>query len=245
MFHPYFALRRVWRALSLVAPSLELPAKVRGWEGDEYPFSVRPDHPLALEEVMELHRDAYEGTAFDRTEGYAAGLYASPYRYGDHKWERSITARNISYTWIAQTNEKLPCPIYWLSMNAPAESTYIPLAVAELPAAYLKNDRETYDSGKAWWITQQVTMLTRGYYSALQPEVLQAAHEAEARARQLTAAATSQSADEFRQTLAANAERTMADWQELYGKIMVKHDGDHRVDYAASEKIKGDPVEKY
>lgn len=244
-FHPYFSLRRVWRALSLVAPSAKLPAKVKSFEGDEYPFSVRPDQPLTPEKIMDLHRDAYDGTEFDRYEGTASGLFDSPYRYGDYKWERSITARNIAYTWITQANDKLPCPIFWLAMSAPAESVYIPLAVAPLPDAYMKNDRAKYDSAKAWWISQQITLLTRGYYSALHQEVLDAAHEAEARSKQLVLDAYGKSADDFRNTLNANAERTLADWQALYGNILVKHDGDHHMSYGKSQQLTSDKVEKY
>ena len=54
---------------------------------------------------MDLHRDAYEGTAFDRHKGENAGPFALPYRYGKTKWERSITSSNIAYTWIAQVKD--------------------------------------------------------------------------------------------------------------------------------------------
>ncbi len=244
-YHPYFSLRRVWRALSRVAPSAHLPARVDNWDTEAYPFSVRPDHPLTLEEIMELHRDAYEGTEYDRTKGDGAGLFASPYRYGDSKWERSITGRHIAYTWITQLNEKNPAPLLWLSMNAPAESVYIPLAVAPLPDAYAKADRAKYDAEKAWWISQQVTMLTRGYYSALHPEVAEAAHQAEKRSMALVANASEESAEEFAKTLRENAERTLAEWKALHGNLIAAHDGDHRIDYDASHRPAADPVEAY
>ncbi|MDY6291290.1 MAG: C69 family dipeptidase [Succiniclasticum sp.] len=246
-FHPYFALRRVWRAMSLVAPSAKLPSKVRGWDTEKYPFSIRPDHPLTLAEIMDLHRDAYENTAFDRTKGENAGMFASPYRYGSKKWERSITTRNIAYTWITQFNDKLPAPIFWLSVNAPAESVYVPLAVAPLPEAYEKANREKFDLAKAWWITGQVTMLTRGYYSAFSPEVRAAAHKEEQRAAELVKASSSQSAETFAQTLRDNAQRTLTTWHNLYGNLLVSKDADHRIDYDAkkSETIKQDKVTKY
>ena len=54
---------REWRALSLAAPSLRLrftgdPAV------DRYPFSVKPDQPLAVPKLMDVMRDSYEGTEF-------------------------------------------------------------------------------------------------------------------------------------------------------------------------------------
>jgi dipeptidase len=41
--HPYYSLRRVWRAQSLVSPSLNLPAWVEGAFTKTYPFSIKPD----------------------------------------------------------------------------------------------------------------------------------------------------------------------------------------------------------
>ena len=246
-FHPYFALRRVWRALSLVAPSAKLPSKVKDWDTERYPFSVRPDHLLTLKEIMDLHRDAYENTAFDRRAGENAGLFASPYRYGPNKWERSITSRNIAYTWIAQTKDSLPGPVCWLAMNAPAESVFVPLAVAPLPAAYEKADRKTYDPEKAWWISGQVTLLTRGYYSVYSPEVRSAAANEEQRAAKLVEASSSQSPEAFAQTLRENAERTLAPWKTLYGNLLVSSDADHHIDYdnTQSDRLKADKVKKY
>jgi len=130
-------------------------------------------------------------------------------------------------------------------MNAPAESVYIPLAVAPLPDAYTKADREKFDLEKAWWISQQVTMLTRGYYSALHPEVAEAAHQAEERSTALVADASGQSPEEFAKTLRENAKRTLADWKALYGSLLAAHDGDHHIDYDESHRPQADKVEKY
>ena len=244
-YHPYFSLRRVWRALSLVAPSAKLPAKVQNWDTGAYPFSVRPDHPLTLAEVMDLHRDAYEGTAFDRRKGENAGTFASAYRYGDTKWERTITCRNIAYTWITQSNSSLPSPIFWLSMNAPAESVYLPLAVAPMPEAYGNAERTKYDPEKAWWISEQVTMLTRGYYSVYSPKVREAAHQEEARGMKLVEASSKKSPEEFAQALHENAVRALSDWRALYGNLLAGTDGDRHIDYDASYHPKADKVEKY
>ena len=133
----------------------------------------------------------------------------------------------------------------WLSMNAPAESVYIPLAVAPLPDAYTQTDRTKYDAEKAWWISQQVTILTRGYYSALHPEVVEAAHQAEKRSMTLVSDAAGQSPEDFAETLRKNAERTLADWKALYGNLLASHDGDHHIDYDESHRPQADKVEKY
>ena len=244
-YHPYFSLRRVWRAQDLVAPSLKLPAKVQSYDTKAYPFSVRPDHPLKLEEIMDLHRDYYQGTDFDRAKGVAAGVFDSPYRHGDYQWERAIASRNVAYTWITQAKDALPCPIFWLSVNAPAESVYIPLAVAPLPEPYQNNDRAKYDATKAWWITEQITMLTRGYYSAFHQDVLDAAHKMEADSMKITAKAHNMTADQLKTTLADNAVHTLDEWRKLYGQLLVKTDGDHHIGYGKAQQLQSDNVQNY
>jgi dipeptidase len=59
-----YSTRRVWRVLSLAAPSLNLSPDV-DWLGDGLPFSVKPDKPLSVRDVFAMTRDLYEGTKFD------------------------------------------------------------------------------------------------------------------------------------------------------------------------------------
>ena len=79
--HPYYSLRRVWRALSKVAPSLNLPAWVEGSYTTAYPFAVKPEGKLSVADVAGIYRDHYEGTEFDMTKGLAAGPFGDPTRY--------------------------------------------------------------------------------------------------------------------------------------------------------------------
>ena len=122
-----------------------------------------------------------------------------------------------------------------------------PRPVAPLPEAYGKTDRNKYDPAKAWWISGQVTMLTRGYYSVYSPEVRAAAANEEQRAAKLVEASSSQSAEAFAQTLRENAERTLEAWKTLYGNLLVSSDADHRIDYdkMQSGRLKVDKVKKY
>lgn len=56
------ARRREWRIFDLVAPSLKLDANDK-----DYPFSVKPDKPVTLEQLSMIFRDYYEGTPYDIT----------------------------------------------------------------------------------------------------------------------------------------------------------------------------------
>lgn len=98
--HPTYATRRVWRVFSLVAPSLRLSPDTDAYMSD-YPFSVQVERVLTPQDLMEIQvlplglgrpedelmdclssqRDHYEGTAFDLTQGIAAGPYGDPNRF--------------------------------------------------------------------------------------------------------------------------------------------------------------------
>lgn len=80
--HPYYSLRRVWRAFSQVAPGMQLPAWVEGGFTRAYPFSIKPESgKLSVADVMSIYRDQYQGTEFDQTKGLAAGPFGDPTRY--------------------------------------------------------------------------------------------------------------------------------------------------------------------
>ena len=231
-FHPYFALRRVWRALSLAAPSLHLPATVEGYETRAYPFAVKPDKPLTLDALIAIHRDTYGGTEFDMTKAASAGSFASPYRYKGITNERSIACPITGYTWITQLNSSLPAPVAWISLNTARENPFVPLAVAPMPQGYEQVDKNTYDPTKPWWSYSQVAALSVGYDSAVNPEVQQTAKRLETEGQALVFASKKQSSTEFAETLRKNAAHSEAQWKELYNKLLVKCSQHNQLKYA-------------
>ena len=76
--------RRMWRVFTLAAPSLKkvLSPFTNGLAtfgyGEDlsqpYPFSVKVDKPLALQDIFNMNRDQFEGTLFDLTNGIDAGI---------------------------------------------------------------------------------------------------------------------------------------------------------------------------
>jgi len=85
--HPYAALRRLWRLFQKINPSLNFSPWVQNAFTTVYPFSIKPAHPLDIEEILNLFRDHYEGTEFDLTKGLAAGPYGCPNRNLDSSLE--------------------------------------------------------------------------------------------------------------------------------------------------------------
>ena len=56
----FAARRREWRVFDIVAPSLKLDPN-----GENYPFSVKPDEKVTLEQLVTIFKDYYEGTPFN------------------------------------------------------------------------------------------------------------------------------------------------------------------------------------
>jgi dipeptidase len=170
--HPYYSLRRVWRVLSNVAPSAGLDPWVEDGYTKAYPFSIKPDAPLSVRDVMELHRDHYEGTEFDMTEGLAAGPFGFPNRYygpyegsGDvadprrkleGAWERPLSVAYCGYVYVNQGRSWLPDPvggICWMGPDKPTETCFVPFycGVTSLPSSYEVCDTAVYSRDSAWW----------------------------------------------------------------------------------------------
>ena len=59
--------RREWRIFDLLAPSLHLDPNAQ-----DYPFSVKPDNKVSLEDLVMVFKDYYEGTPYDMTRSIRA-----------------------------------------------------------------------------------------------------------------------------------------------------------------------------
>jgi dipeptidase len=167
---PVSSSRREWRVFDIVAPSLDLPANLA-----RYPFSVKPDHPLTVEDVRRIASDYYEGTPYDLTKGPAAGPWGDPIRYvnrgGKGAFERSINVQRTYYLHVGQVNAALPEPlrgISWFGYGAPDTSYLTPLwaAMTDLPAFLGRGDRYgAFDRESGWWTNIYVQQMAELHYS--------------------------------------------------------------------------------
>jgi len=157
--------RREWRALSLLAPSLKLDPNA-----ENFPFSVKPDKPVTLKDVMAIFRDAYDGTAFDQTAGilrenkgvWEKSPIANPFAPADLKAalnikrERTIGVPQATYVQITQSRAELPDAIggvVWLAYDNATTSTFQPFyaGITRVPASYEVDGRREYSRTCAWW----------------------------------------------------------------------------------------------
>ncbi|ETW01620.1 hypothetical protein H310_06252 [Aphanomyces invadans] len=128
----------MWRAFSIVAPSVQLDpdvgfhARVR-----TYPLSVKPDGLISPQTIMHLFGDYYENTTFDLTKGVAAGPFHDPVRYSNVMnvtggWERAFSIHRTVHSFVLQTRPHLPDAIggiAWYGQGVPADTVYFPISV--------------------------------------------------------------------------------------------------------------------
>lgn len=167
---PVTSSRREWRVFDLIAPSLKLPA-----DQARYPFSVKPDKPLTLEDIRKIQADYYEGTPYDMTKGPAAGPWGNPIRYvnrgGKGSFERSINVQRTYYLHIGQVNASLPEPLRgtsWFGYGAAATSYLTPLwaIMDEIPAFLSRGDRYgAFDRESGFWTNIYVQQMAELHYN--------------------------------------------------------------------------------
>jgi len=162
--HPYYSLRRKWRAYDLLAPSRGFDPRVGDAYTKEYPFSIKPDRKVSVADLFRIQRDYYEGTEFDLTQGVAAGPFGTPNRYEEGEgeesvngaWERAISLFRCSYSFVLQARGWLPDPIgglVWWGPDAPHSTVYVPFyaGITEVPESYSSGSLRQFSRDSAWW----------------------------------------------------------------------------------------------
>ena len=187
------ARRREWRVFNLLAPSLKLDPNA-----ENYPFSVKPDTLVTLENLMNVFRDYYAETPFDMRKTLTVtdengktviSPLASPHMpYDANKlfkinggwgWlgERTIARWYTMYATIIQLRGWLPDEIggvEWLAMDNVSSSIYVPVysGVTDLPDYYKTPGRVNgYTMKSAWWIFNRLGTLTAQRWGDMHKDV--------------------------------------------------------------------------
>ncbi len=179
---------RVWSMFRRCAPSMDLsPDFQRGVEGTKpYPLWIKPDKQLALQDVMRVMRDHYEGTPFDMTVGLDAGPFGSPLRCREltwemkgikYSWERPISTQQTAFSFISQSRDWLPDPIggvYWYGLDDTYTSCYVPLycCIDSLPKSFTVGDIQNFTWDSAWWVFNFVANFANLRYCDMVQDIL-------------------------------------------------------------------------
>jgi len=186
--------RREWRALSILAPSLQLKPNA-----ENYPFSVKPDSLVTLSKMVQIFQDYYEGTDFNpvknitwvnpETNEHEISPLANPFMpydmnplfniNGGWGWrgERTIARWYTQYATIIQCRDWLPDPVggvVWLALENVATAIYTPIYCAnlDLPESYKVPGRLTgYTRDSAWWAFNRLSTLTAQRWGDMRRDV--------------------------------------------------------------------------
>lgn len=194
-----WASSRLWLFYSDVAPNLRpWPERRLGSDSMDcldayhqvvepleiYPFSVKPERRLSLQDVMRFHRSTFEGTIYDITAQPAwqvpdaAGQLsksplATPFPSPDQRrllrlTHRRPVARHFGYysgiCQLRQLRVDLPediAGVYWLALGNPLVSTWVPmhLGIEALHASFSSYEPQRFDEGSARWCIEFVDNL--------------------------------------------------------------------------------------
>ena len=187
-YSPYpreWAVSRLWRFYSQVAPNLrewpkkELDAHYKNYDAyhqyledvTDYPFSVKPEKKMSVQDVIAFQRQIYEGTIYDMTQdfdwyvpdgkgGMKKSPLATPFPTKDMRELLDITYRRMvsrgGYGMVAQCRSWLPDPIgcvYWYYCDNQYISTYVPIytGVQDIHPAYQEYDPNAFSETSARW----------------------------------------------------------------------------------------------
>jgi len=167
---------REWEVLDFVAPSLHLDS-----EAGRYPFSVKPDKPVSVQDMMSIYRYGYEGTDWDVTENpafYVDGQkspLACPWGFEDLHQLLGVEAKpSVAYVnnlwpsvfcYVSQVRADLPDPIrgcMWFGFGPPSSTCYVPIysGVTELPESWVYTDLTRPNRECSWWAFNLINNLS-------------------------------------------------------------------------------------
>ena len=180
-----WAVGRLWLFYTTVAPNYrnwpnkKLTNPYRGYDAYHqyiediamYPFSVKPEKKLSVQDVIAFQRSVFEGTIYDMTSdfdwyvpdgrgGMEKSPLTTPFPTRDMRELLDIVYRRMvsrgGYGMIAQLRGWLPAPIggvYWFYLDNQHVSTYVPIyaGVQEIHPYYKTWNPDRFDENSARW----------------------------------------------------------------------------------------------
>ena len=240
------ARARMWRFFDLVAPSQKFSPDIPIME---FPFSVKPDKKLSVQDVMNMTRDKYQGTQFDTASGLRGGPFHNPNYHPravevdgkKYNTPRTISVNRAEYTTITQCRDWLPNPIggiVWLSFGAQDTACYMPLyiGVKEIPYSFQIGDHWTFNRESARWAFDYTDFHTLVVYMYAIQDVKKAQEKWEANAAErvpvidefalkLYQKDPDQAAEFLTDYCLTNANSVVNAWWKLGDDLLVKYRG--------------------
>eukprot|EP00457_Paulinella_chromatophora_P001701 gb/GEZN01001703.1/.p1 GENE.gb/GEZN01001703.1/~~gb/GEZN01001703.1/.p1 ORF type:complete len:781 (-),score=82.26 gb/GEZN01001703.1/:455-2797(-) len=174
--------RRMWRIFDLVAPSLKLePGLGMGNRVPTYPFSVKPDSKVSVQDVMAINRDYYQGTTWDLSKGPGAGPFGDPVRYDTPNhgipgaWERSVYIFRNIHSHVIQVRDlpKEISTVMWYGQDNSLCTVYVPIYATQsyMPESYSNALESVFNPDSSWWIFNLVANYVHLRFNRMFPDV--------------------------------------------------------------------------
>jgi dipeptidase len=216
----------------------------------DFPFSVKPDKKLSVQDVIAFTRDKSQGTIFDPTLGIRGGPFKNPHYY---RGTRLISVPNVEYTSLTQCRSWLPDPVgglVWIAFGVQDTSCYIPIYAgsSEMPKSFQVGDHFVFSRDSARWAFDYVDFHVQVAYNAAIEDVKAAQKEWEegalAKVAETDALAIEQLKRNPKQALKTltgfslnNAQNVIQAWWKLGDDLLVKYN--HLGLYDAAKRRRG------
>lgn len=192
-----FCEARVWSIFRRAAPSAGLGVDYVDGSvpGKRLPLWVKPDKKLAVQDVMGLMRDHFEGTPLDMSKDVGAGPYAAPYRWRPMTWEvdgkkylheRAISTQQTGFSFVAQMRSWMPSPVgglLWFGVDDTSTTVYTPIysGVRHAPKNYATGvaSRGQFSWDSSFWVFNWVSNQAYARWSDMIVDVQKAQGELE------------------------------------------------------------------
>ena len=179
-FSTYAPSYRDWPNKKLITPFSSYDAYHQYLEDISiYPFSVKPEKKLSVQDVIAFQRSVYEGTIYDMTAdtdwlvpdgkgGFKKSPLTTPFPTRDMRELLDITWRRMvsrgGYGMVAQLRGWLPAAIggvYWFYVDNQYTSTYVPIyaGTQKIAPAYKTYDPDKFSDDSARWAVDFVDNL--------------------------------------------------------------------------------------
>jgi dipeptidase len=174
---------RLWYIYQLLCPS-------QAWDHDaplsSYPFSVKPEKKVSVQDVIAIQRSTFEGTdrsqqdlpqwfVTDSQGNRVKSPLATPHISDDLaqllglEAERPVGVYSSAHGWVAQVRDFLADPVRacaWFYMDNPVTSAHMPIynGATKLPTSWGIADKYDYSRDSAYWAFATVDLLANMRY---------------------------------------------------------------------------------
>jgi len=228
--HKYYSGRRMWGMFRQLAPEHALDPEYPTSQPQWIPYAAHyPAAGVTRQQILDAHRDHYEGTPYDLTAGLAAGPFGTPNRYdpgaGEEEvrgtWERAISIARTSDSFVVQARRSRS--VLWWGAHVPHATVYVPFFASQegVPATCLGR-QGLYDPTTMLWAVRRIHTFMDLKFSYIVEDVRAFQHAMEAEGGNISDAAHATAADAADAAL-AHLETVHTGLGELLGTLFFKY----------------------